>query len=159
MNNLQIAPTPGRVIKKGKLIYSQILINSSPGKVWKVITDFEDYPQWNPFIKSIHGLPIPGEHISAFLQPPGNKGMTFEPKVLVYEPFREFRWIGKLLVSHLFDGEHAFILKDNKDGTTTFIQYERFRGLLLPFLTKMLDQNTLAGFNSMNAALKQRCEA
>jgi hypothetical protein len=84
--------------------------------------------------------------------------MQFRQKVLVCNPHKEFRWIGKLVFKHIFDGEHVFILKDNNNGTTIFIQYERFRGILVPFLTKTLNTNTLTGYNNMNEALKKRCE-
>jgi hypothetical protein len=40
-----------------------------------------------------------------------------------------------------------------------FIQRERFKGLLLPFLSKILDRDTQRGFNEMNQALKLRAEA
>ena len=150
--------TAGHIIKKGKLIYSEILIQASPERVWKEFTDFEKYPSWNPFIQSLKGSPIVGDKIEVLLTPPGKKGMTFKPKVLALDTKFELRWIGKLVCDGLFDGEHVFMLKDNKDGTTTFIQFERFKGILIPFMTKMLNENTLTGFNQMNEALKSRCE-
>lgn len=148
----------GQIIKKGKLIYSEITIKASPEKVWQEFTNFENYPDWNPFIKSLKGKPIVGNKIEVLLAPPEKKGMTFKPKVLVFDSTFQLRWIGKLFIKGIFDGEHTFLIKDNKDGTTTFIQFERFRGILIPFLKKMLNENTLKGFNQMNDALKKRCE-
>jgi hypothetical protein len=150
--------TAGQVIKKGKMVYSEILIKASPEKVWYEFTNFENYKSWNPFIKSLKGALKVGNKIEVLLTPPGKKGMTFKPKVLVYDSVLELRWIGKLLLKGIFDGEHTFLIKDNKDGTTTFIQFERFKGILIPFMGKMLDGNTLNGFNQMNEALKVRCE-
>lgn len=150
--------TKGLVISKGKLIYSEITITASPEKVWQEFVNFENYSKWNPFIKSLKGTPAQGNKIEVVLQPPGKKGMLFKPKILVFEPLHQFRWIGKLFIGGVFDGEHTFLIKDNKDGTTTFIQFERFKGLLIPFMRKMLDVNTLNGFNQMNEALKARCE-
>lgn len=79
----------------------------------------------------------------------------FRPGVLQYKPLKELRWIGKLKVSHLFDGEHTFKLLDNGDGSVTFIQYERFRGLLISFFKKMLDKDTKEGFEAMNKKLRE----
>ena len=45
------------------------------------------------------------------------------------------------------------------DGHVRFHQWERFGGVLVPFLRKMLDTSTRAGFEAMNAALKARAEA
>ena len=63
-----------------------------------------------------------------------------------------------MLLPRIFDGEHTFKLIDNQDGTVTFIQYEHFRGILIPFMKKMLDNDTKKGFENMNEALKIRCE-
>ena len=156
MNNQSNAH--GQVISKGKLVYSEITINATPQKVWSVLTDFSNYPSWNPFITSFNGQPVVGKKIVAHICPPGAKGMTFKPVILQYTPNHELRWIGKLFISHLFDGEHTFILKDNGNGTTTLMQYERFRGILVSLFKKMLDVNTRDGFSQMNEAVKKRAE-
>ena len=41
-----------------KEIKTEILINAAPEKVWSILTNFEKYPDWNPFIKSINGLSL-----------------------------------------------------------------------------------------------------
>ena len=71
---------------------------------------------------------------------------------------KEFKWIGKLLFKGLFDGEHRFQLMDNSDGTTTFIQSEKFSGLLVRLFAKKLDRETKGDFVAMNEALKKRVE-
>ena len=149
----------GQVITNGKQLYTEITIKATPEKVWAVLTDFAAYPSWNPFVKSIKGIPVIGRPIEVLLQPEGSKGMTMKPVVVNYEANKELRWIGKLFASHIFDGEHAFVLHDNGDGTTTFMQYEHFRGILVPFLKKMLDVDTKASFIQMNEALKKRVES
>ena len=42
-------------------IETKIRINASPKQVWDVLIDFERYPEWNPFIKSIKGIAIKGD--------------------------------------------------------------------------------------------------
>lgn len=148
----------GQIIKKGKMIYTEILIQASPEKVWSVFSDFNNYPNWNPFVKSLKGNLTIGEKLEVFLQPPNSKGMLFKPVLLNNTPFDEFRWIGKLFLPRIFDGEHTFKLIDNHDGTTTFIQFEHFRGILVPLMKQMLDTDTKNGFKLMNEALKVRCE-
>ena len=81
--------------------------------------------------------------------------MTFTPTVLAFDTNKEFRWIGHLLFAGLFDGEHKFKLIDNHNGSTTFIQSEKFKGILVPLFKKMLDYNTVNGFNLMNQKLKE----
>jgi hypothetical protein len=141
-----------------KELKTEILIHASPEKVWAILKDFQNYPQWNPFIKSIQGDVEVGKRIQVRIEPPGAKGMTFKPRVLAFEPNKELRWIGHLLFPGLFDGEHRFELIDNKDGTTTFRQSEKFKGLFVPFFKKMLDTNTKNGFEQMNQKLKELAE-
>ncbi|HXU26543.1 MAG TPA: SRPBCC domain-containing protein [Bacteroidia bacterium] len=141
-----------------KEIKTQILINATPQKVWAVLTNFNNYPNWNPFIKSITGEVKIGNKITAYLQPPNAKDMMFKPKVLALDTNKEFRWLGHLLFPGLFDGEHKFELIDNGNGTTTFIQSEKFRGILIPFFAKMLNTNTKNGFIAMNEKLKELAE-
>jgi hypothetical protein len=141
-----------------KEIRTQIVIHATPEKVWQILTNFKDYPNWNPFIKAINGNVEVGKKFKATIQAPHQKPMTFKPRVLVFEKEQEFRWLGHLLMPGLFDGEHIFELIANQDGTTTFIQREKFRGILIPLFKKMLDRDTKAGFNMMNEQLKIRAE-
>ena len=142
-----------------KQISTEIIINAAPQKIWAILTDFDNYSRWNPFIKSITGPVAVGNTITARIEPPEAQAMTFRPKVLVFEANKEFRWLGKLFISGLFDGEHIFQLTDNGNGTTTFRQSELFYGILVPLFTKMLDTNTLNGFKQMNQKLKEVAEA
>ena len=44
------------------------------------------------------------------------------------------------------------------DGRVRFTQSEHFSGLLLPLFKNSLTQNTKAGFEAMNRAIKARAE-
>lgn len=141
-----------------KEIRTEIVINASAQKVWTILTHFENYKSWNPFIKSITGNPVVGKKITARIEPPNAKGMTFTPTVLAFEANKEFRWLGHFLFPGLFEGEHKFELISNENGFTTFVQSEKFKGILVPLFKNMLDTNTLNGFNLMNQKLKELAE-
>lgn len=141
-----------------KEIKTEILINATPEKVWSILTNFDNYPNWNPFIKSIKGEVKVGNIITARIEPPEAKEMTFKPKILTFETNKELKWLGHLLFAGLFDGEHKFELIDNGNGTTIFIQSERFKGILVPLFKKQLDNNTKKGFEEMNSKLKELAE-
>ena len=138
-------------------IYTEILINAEPKKVWQILTDFENYFDWNPFIKSVEGDVKIGNTISVKIEPTNGNGLTFKPVVLAYEPEKELRWLGKLFIKGLLDGEHQFKLVDHRNGTTTFVHAETFSGLLVSLLKKNLT-NTKSSFEEMNMELKEMAE-
>ena len=140
-----------------KTIETEIRIIAKPEKIWAVLTDFERYPEWNPFIKSISGMKRVGEQLYVTIQPPESSAMSFKPIILRFDENKEFRWKGKLFIKGLFDGEHFFILADNRDGTSTLTHGEKFSGLLVSLLGKTLE-NTKKGFVLMNEAIKVKSE-
>ena len=133
-------------------LHTAIHIAASPAEVWAVLTDFDSYPQWNPFVRWLKGRPVVGQQIEVALP-----GMNFKPEVLVFEAGKEFRWKGKLWIKGLFDGEHFFVLQPHGNGTL-FQHGEHFGGLLLPLFKGMIESKTKAGFEEMNRALKARVE-
>lgn len=145
-------------MSNSKIINTAITINARPEKVWAILTDFENYPNWNPFIKDITGEPKVGSKITVIITPPQGSTMTFKPTVLAFEQNKEFRWIGRLLFKGIFDGEHKFELTDNGNGTTTLNHSETFKGLLVGFFEKQLELNTKKGFEMMNESLKKKAE-
>ena len=140
---------------------AEIEIDAEPGTVWGVLTDFGAYPEWNPFITSIDGDQAPGSKLRARLQPPGVRRFTMKPTVTVNEPGTAFGWLGRLGgVPRLFDGAHRFELEPIDGGSRTrFVQSERFRGVLLPFLRRAILPATQRGFEAMNRALADRAAA
>jgi hypothetical protein len=140
-----------------KNIQTEILILADTAKVWDVLMNFDSYPKWNPFITSISGERKLGNRLTVSINPPGGKGMTFKPNILTLEANKEFRWKGKLGINGIFDGEHYFILESVDKDITKFIHGEKFSGLLVPFVSKMLDK-TQKGFQLMNESIKNECE-
>ncbi len=83
--------------------------------------------------------------------------MTFKPTVQSLEEGRELRWLGRLLVPGLFDGEHRLLVEPLDRNRSRFVQSERFSGLLVGLFGGVLEK-TEAGFEQMNRAMKQRAE-
>lgn len=141
-----------------KELRSEIEIDAPADKVWRTLTDFPSFPGWNPFIRRAEGELTAGSRLEVSIQPSGTKGMTFRPTVLSVEPNRELRWLGRLLIPGLFDGEHIFEIEPAGMDRVRFTQREVFRGLFVPLLARSLDRDTRRGFEEMNRALKVRAE-
>jgi hypothetical protein len=138
-------------------IETEILIQAAPETVWAVLMDFAAYPSWNPFVLAIEGKPEPGETLRVTIRPPGGEARSFKPTVLRVQSPAAFVWRGSLPIPGLFTGEHSFQLTRAGDGTR-LRHSERFSGILVPFLRKILAR-TEEGFKQMNVALKARAEA
>lgn len=140
-----------------RVIHTEIGIKASPERVWEILTDFPAYPEWNPFIRQIAGDLTDGTKLRIGLAPPGGKTWTLTPTLLEANPRKDLRWLGRLFLPGLFDGEHHFRIERKGKNSVRFIQEEDFRGLLVP-LTGSLLERTERGFHQMNTALKQRAE-
>ena len=79
-----------------KELKTEVIINASPSTIWNILIEFDLYPEWNPFIKSIKGLPIEGSKVSARLEPPDSRGMTISPTILEVTDEKALRWLGHL---------------------------------------------------------------
>lgn len=140
-------------------LVTQVEIDASSEVVWQILTDFDQFIDWNPFIRSIRGEPKKGARLQAQIQPSGGNAMTFRPIVLIAEPERELRWLGRFLFPGVFDGEHCFRIEVLNDRRVRVIHSEVFSGVLVPLLWRtFLDQRTRQGFEAMNRALKNRAE-
>lgn len=140
-------------------LQSELPIQAAADKVWQILMNFENYGKWNPFITAISGSTTVGSQLKVQLRLPGHKPMNIAPKVSLCEPKRHFAWQGHMFFRGLFDGEHHFELEVLDKNTCRFLHYEKFSGILLPLLWRMLDKDTRAGFEQMNAALKQLAES
>jgi len=140
-----------------KEIYTEIEIYAPARVVWDILTDFDNFPKWNPFIKEISGNPQEGSQIEVFIKPPNSNRMKFKPEILEYKSEEELRWLGKLLIPGLFDGEHSLSITAKTENKVLFIQKEKFSGLFVPFFSGTLN-DTESGFKLMNEALKREAE-
>jgi hypothetical protein len=133
-------------------------IHAAPSLVWRVVTDFPMFPEWNPFIREAHGdLRVGGKLRLSFTTPAGI-GMKATATLVQVEPDYELRWIGSLLVPLLMDIEHFFIVEPLAPNKTRFVHGETFGGMLVPVFIRMLQSEVMGAYRAMNQALKQRAE-
>lgn len=140
-------------------VYTEINIRSTAETVWQILTTFEDYATWNPFIKKVEGKAQKGNQIEIHIFPPGLKSMRLNPTITELIFCRKLQWQGKFLFPGILDGEHSFIIKELADLSIRLIQKEYYSGLLIPFSKKQLKNNTKQGFNLMNQAIKAKAES
>ena len=139
----------GWIFAPQQTVTTEVQIAASPQEVWAVLSDFESYGNWNPFLTSIEGKMAVGESLTVHFASKAFGDMDISPNVLIVEPREEFRWKGILLVPGIFDGEHFFKLEP-RNGGTRLVHGESFSGLLL----WVFDLNVMKDdFNAMNQGL------
>lgn len=141
-----------------KELHTEVVIQATAEVVWRVLTDFARYAEWNPFISGIEGTLAPGERLAVHFAGEGSKKVTLRPIVLYIETLREVCWMGRLVFPLIFDGEHHFIMETLDADRVRFIQREVFTGLLVPVLRRELETHTRRSFERMNNALKEHVE-
>lgn len=139
-------------------IKSEVLIERPVSEVWKVLTDFENYFAWNPFIRIVKGKLKKNRKIFIFLTIPRGGIMLLRPRIIQVKEKHEIRWLGSFLIQGLFDGEHVFRLFPDSEYKTRLIQEEVFSGIFVPYMGKIVGRGAERGFEAMNAALKNRLE-
>lgn len=140
-----------------KILHTEIIINASAGKIWNILSDFEKFPEWNPFILSIEGKREIGAQLKVVLKN-GNGTSVFKPKVLVWDKDNAFEWLGSLPIPGIFNGQHHFKIEKISEHQVKFIHCEQFSGLLAGLIMRQIGEATREGFVAMNEALKARAE-
>ena len=139
-------------------IKTEIEINADAEKVWGILTDFDHYNDWNPYIVKASGKPIAGQDLRLTMSLQGGKERSLKPIVTKVVPNQEFRWQGIMYFAGLFDEEHIYAIEQIEPQKVRFMQRELYNGLLLPFKWKGINEGTGEGFKAMNEALKKLAE-
>lgn len=140
-----------------RVIRTEVEIAAPPTAVWKVLTDLGRYRVWNPFIQEAEGEVVVGALLTLRMFSGGSKPRTMTPEVVAVRENAEFRWRGVLWWPWVFGAEHQFALSATADGTR-MVHSERFFGVLVPLLGKLIEQ-TERDFKALDAALKERVES
>ena len=131
---------------------SEIEIAAEPDAVWEVLTDFEQWPSWNPDVKSmsIDGAVAPG---TDFHWKSGRASIT--STIRRVERPRVIAWTGKTFGMSAI---HVYRL-DMRNGGTIVHTEESFEGWLARLLRGQLKKTLQDALNTGLELLKTRVEA
>ena len=129
----------------------EIEIAAPPQVVWEVLTRFENWPNWNPDVKSMsfHGPLAPGSEFRWKAGP----GMIVSTLERVEAP-RYISWRGRTLT---IDAYHEWWLEP-RDGGTHVRTEESFSGLLARLLRGTLQKTLDKSFKDGLERLKREAE-
>ena len=141
-----------------KTIETQIMVNSTPEKIWNILINFEEYELWNPFMTKVVGDAKLGSKIMVKIQTVRGKERTYYPIITKFEIDKELRWKGKSFLPGIFDGERIFIIEKSTNNQVSFLHKEIFTGLGVKFVGDKLGKDLKESFDKMNISLKSRAE-
>ena len=134
---------------------TRIDIDASAEAVWAVLTDFDAYPQWNPFWVRVTGTLRVGGRLRVRVRPPLGVPLRFRPQIVHCDEPRELWLRGELGWRWLAHGEHRFEIVPCDHGVR-LMHSETFGGILPRLLRRVLTVQTHRGFEAMNQALASR---
>ena len=139
-------------------VATEVTIDASRETVWRILTDVQCYPQWNPYICELHGKLAVAEPIEFRFALFWGITLPAQAHVLAAVAGHELRWAGHLLWDWLFRAEHYHIIEPLSDGAVRFAHGERFSGVLTMVLVPFLRIWAPGRYHAVNLALKQRAE-
>jgi hypothetical protein len=131
--------------------------------VWRVLTDFERFPEWNPLHRRIklHGPFEAGTKIRISLKMGRFRSVHGARLVNVDPERREFGWIAQAgLIPGLVVVERSFRV-DAADGRSRLVQDERDSGVGVPliFAGGAFERRIRRGYDALVEAIRARVDA
>jgi hypothetical protein len=140
-----------------KELRTEIEIHSTSEKVWDILIDLNQYPEWNPFIHHATGKVQVGEKVNIQVRS-GAKEMSLHCTVTKVEPGCQLSWKYHVGYPLLFRGEHSFTIEPVGEERVRFVDREIFNGLFVASQARDIDTNSRQGFEAMDLALKRKAE-
>lgn len=137
-------------------IETAIDLAAQPSEVWAVLTDFDRYGTWNPFITKIEGEPKLGQTVKVHVGI-GQAAVPIKAEIVTFRPDQELVWRSRLLAPGLFDRDHIFRIEPTDTGCT-LKQIQTFAGPIAPVAGMLTSEMVRHGLRNMNEALKRRVE-
>jgi len=137
---------------------TEVEIAAPLAHVYRILTDFDRYETWNPFLTALSGRLVVGEKLKVEMSLPEGKIYLLEPQVTQVTENHELRWCGHFLFPALLEAEHFFQLSERGPQLTRVVQGQNFSGFLLRFAGNALTLSA-RGCVYMNQALKKRAES
>ena len=132
-------------------------IDATPETVWRVLTDFDDYDQWNPLAVRCRSSLVPGEPIDMMVRLGPGPLRKQREWVRTHSPGREFSYTMKPLPFGLLRSLRTQSVTEH-EGRTRYTAHFEIRGLLEPLVRLLFGRRLRAGFDGVAEGLKRRAE-
>ena len=139
-------------------IRTDVHIAAPIDEVWRVLTDFNGWAEWNPTVNGASGGGAVGSKVSITMSGKNGKdGPKYQPTVIEAVAPQSFRWSASMLGGLLMKNDRIFELTE-KDGGTALVHTEAFSGLMAAMSWSKLNGFVPQILEKMNDALKAKLE-
>lgn len=137
-------------------IRTEIIIHTSPGAAWNLLTDFEKYPEWHPYILEVEGTPQLRHKLKFTVRENDSLTDRFSAYLLEFQPNETLSWGGSL--GFIFRAKHYFIIREIDPETIQLIQGEYWKGMFGRSFGRKIYKETYDNFIRMNDKMKTLLE-
>ncbi len=146
----------GRVLRAD--VGAEVEIDAPAERVWSILTDFDRYPEWNPFTVSVETRLRPGDPVVMDVRLPGKRPSIRTEWVNRVEPGRRFWWGMNMLHRSLLTANRLQEVVPLDAGRCRYRTVDEMSGWLTPIVTRFYGESMRRGFESVAHALKARAE-
>ena len=137
-------------------VHEETIVNAPRRLVWQLLTDFDGYQSWNPYVTRANGEARTGEQLALRLDPEHEEAQDVVCDVITVKEVRKLYWRCRNHdVPGVLDREHTFRLLPIDADRIRLVYDGRWEGVLVPFVD--LDDRK-SGYRRMILALKERAE-
>lgn len=136
-------------------VREEMVVDAPRPDLWSLLSDFEGYADWNPYIVRAKGEARKGAKIELWLELNDGELRRFDCEVLDVKRLRKLRWLCRRYLPGLLDREHTFRIIPLGGNRYRLLYEGRLEGLFQPF-TDLDDLKR--GYKRMARALKARAE-
>jgi hypothetical protein len=129
----------------------KIMINAPAVKVWSILTEINNWPNWQSAVKKAD-LKTSLNEGAEFIWNAG--GLTLKSIIHTCEPFQSFGWTGKIIGAFAI---HNWRFESVSNGTIVFVE-ESLQGFFPSIFKKKFRKNLNKGMSKNLQELKEASE-
>ncbi|WP_280265492.1 SRPBCC domain-containing protein [Nocardia wallacei] len=140
------------------VIDDSVDIDAPAAVVWKVLTDFAAYGEWNPFVTGCRTTLEPGAPIDMRVRLVGPRAKAQREWIRSHTPGTEFSYAMKPVPLGALHSMRSHTLTPLDAGRCRYASHFELAGWLQPVVTAALGSALRRGFGEMTEAVRGRAE-
>lgn len=140
-------------------VQDSLVINASKKKVFELLTHWNAYPEWNPYITKIEGDPEVGQEIKVFFNMGFGPPLSLKCKVENVDAQKTtLSWEYQAALPWIYTAWHSFTIEEINPGQCQIVQKEKMQGLFGNRLQWFYHNLLKKRFHAMHEALRTQVE-